>query len=238
MSQKKTGILLSYIIVGVNILAGLLFSPFMLKCIGDSQYGLYSVSVSLISLISLLDLGLGQTLVRYISKARVLNKPDEEAKLNGLFLTLYSAIAVLSALMGVALLFVYPLISKKAMTVEEIRLFRIIFPILLSNTVVSFPLCVFSATITAHEDFIFLKSVNLIMIVLKYLALIFLLIKGNKLVAVTVAIVIVSIGMQLIYVVYCVEKLRIKFSFCGWDRKILREIFWFSFFIFLNSYRF
>ena len=234
MDQKKTGVLLSYIIMGVNILAGLFFSPFMLQRIGDSQYGLYSVSVSLISFIALLDFGLGQTLVRYISKARVLNRSDEEAKLNGLFLALYSGIAVLATLIGVVLLFVYPLISKNAMTSEELSLFRTVFPILMINTIISFPLCVFTATITAYERFVFLKSINLIMIVVKYLTLILLLIKGKKLIAVTVTIVAVSVGMQLIYAIYCIRKQKVRFQFGGWDRKLMKEISWFSFFIFLN----
>lgn len=234
MSQKKTGVLLSYVIMGVNTVAGLLFTPFMLRCIGDSQYGIYSVSTSLISFITLLDLGLGQTLVRYISKARALDQHDEEAKLNGLFLTLYSVIAVFAALAGAVLIFVYPLISEKAMTAEELELFGIVFPILMINTVLSFPLCVFTATITAYEKFIFLKAVNLTTIVLRYLTLILLLINGKKIVAVTITIAATSIAMQVICALYCVGKLKIRFRFGGWDRKLMKEIFWFSFFIFLN----
>ena len=139
MNQKKTGILFSYLIMVFNIAAGLLYTPFMLQKIGDSQYGIYSLSVSLSSFISLLDLGLGQTLVRYISKARALDNKEEEARLNGFFLMLYSIIAVVAIIMGALILWIYPVISNKSMNGDEILLFRVVFFILLINTVFSSP---------------------------------------------------------------------------------------------------
>ena len=50
--------------MGLRVLIGLVYTPFMLMKVGDSQYGVYSLSLSLISFISLLDLGFGQTMVR------------------------------------------------------------------------------------------------------------------------------------------------------------------------------
>lgn len=234
MNQKKAGILITYVTMAVNIVVGLVYSPFMLRMIGDSQYGVYSLSSSLISFIALLDLGLGQTLVRYISKARALDDREQEAELNGFFIKLYSIIAAAALIIGVAITFVYPLVCKKSMTAEEIQLFRTVFAILLVNAVFSFPMCVFSSTINAYERFFFLKLVNLITVVVKYSIMVLLLWAGYKTVAITIVVALSSIIMQCVYAVYCRKKIRISFSFKGMDRGFTREIFWFSFYIFLN----
>lgn len=234
MNQKKAGILTTYVTMAVNIVVGLAYSPFMLRMIGDSQYGVYSLSSSLVSLIALLDLGLGQTIVRYISKARALNDSEQEARLNGFFIKLYSIIAASALIIGVAITFLYPLLCKKSMTAAEIELFRKVFAILLVNTVFSFPMCVFSSTINAYERFFFLKLVNLITVVVKYSIMVLLLRAGYKTVAITIVAALSSIIMQCVYAVYCRKKIRIKFSFKAMDRDFTREIFWFSFYIFLN----
>ena len=81
MNQKKTGIVISYITLAVSTIIGFVFSPFLLKMIGDSQYGIYSLAKSLISFIAILDLGLGQTIVRYVAKAKALEDEEQEAKM-------------------------------------------------------------------------------------------------------------------------------------------------------------
>ena len=86
MSQRKIGVIISYLILAFNLVIGLVFTPFMISKLGDGQYGIYSLAKSLISFVTLLDLGFGQTLVRYISKARATGNQNEEHKLNGLFL--------------------------------------------------------------------------------------------------------------------------------------------------------
>jgi O-antigen/teichoic acid export membrane protein len=234
MNQKKIGIILTYCIMVFNIIIGLFYTPFMLSKLGDGEYGIYSMSSSLISFITLLDLGLGQTLVRYISKARAFNNKDEEARLNGLFLTMYSVIAIISIFIGIFIVTLYPSLCSKTMTSQEIYLFRIVFSILLVNAVVSFPLCVFSSTINAYERFFFLKAINFLALLCKYMGLILLLLLGYKVVAITIVTVLSSIIMQIAYVIYCTKKIKINFSFGGYDKKFIREIFWFSFFIFLN----
>lgn len=234
MNQKKAGILITYITMAVNIVVGLVYSPFMLRMVGDSQYGVYSLSSSLISFIALLDLGLGQTLVRYISKARALGDSEQEAQLNGLFLKLYSAIAAVAVVIGIAITVVYPHVCKKSMTAEEIQLFRTVFAILLVNAVFSFPMCVFSSTINAYERFFYLKLVNLITVVLKYSIMVLLLKAGYKTVAITIVVALSSILMQCAYAVYCRKKIKISFSFGNMQKDLAREIFWFSFYIFLN----
>ena len=234
MNQRKIGIIISYLTLAFNILIGLVYTPFMITKLGDGQYGIFSLANSLISFVTLLDLGFGQTLVRYISKARVIGDIEEEHRLNGFFLKMYMVIALIAWVIGAGIVILYPQLAANAFVEEEIRLFRIVFLILLVNVSISFPMSVFSATLNAYEEFFLLKLANFIMTVFKYLVMFLLLLVGYKLVAITVVVLVSSLVTQCFYAVYSVRKIGIKFEFSRMKTNLTREILHFSFFIFLN----
>lgn len=234
MSQRKTGVLISYITLVLNAFIGLLYTRFMIDKLGDGLYGIYSIVNSLITFVTLLDLGFGQTLVRYIVQSKVLGDKDEEHRLNGFFLKLYTFISFVAFTIGVCIVNVYPMIASNKFSPNEIYLFKITFSILLANVVISFPISVFSATLNAYEEFFALKLSNLIMTIIKYLAMFLLLEVGYKLVGITLVAFACSIGVQIFYVFYAIKKINIKFSFDNIQTDLKNEIFHFSFYIFLN----
>ena len=234
MNQRKSGVIISYLILAFNTLVGLVYTPFMISKLGDGQYGIYSLANSLILFVTLLDLGFGQTLVRYISGARATGDLEEEHRLNGFFLRLYLVIAVVALIIGMGIVILYPKLAVKTFSGEEIRQFRIVFAILLVNVSISFPMSVFSATLNAYEEFFVLKLINFVMDILKYLVMVLLLAYGYKLVAIAVVVLISSLIMQCIYVIYAVKKIGIQFNFSKIETNLTNEILHFSFFIFLN----
>ena len=67
VNQLKAGAILSYIGLAINIIAGLLFTPWMINTIGKADYGLYTLALSVISLF-VFDFGIGQAVTRFIAK--------------------------------------------------------------------------------------------------------------------------------------------------------------------------
>lgn len=65
--QITFGAILSYLSILINVLVGLLFTPWLIAQLGDSQYGLYTLSNSLITLF-LFDFGLSTATSRFVSK--------------------------------------------------------------------------------------------------------------------------------------------------------------------------
>jgi len=49
MNQRKYGAVLSYMSLFVNNIIGLLFIPFMLRMLGQAEYGLYSLVGSFVA---------------------------------------------------------------------------------------------------------------------------------------------------------------------------------------------
>lgn len=234
MNQRKMGVILSYLTLGFNILIGLVYTPFMISCLGDSQYGIFSLANSLISFVTLLDLGFGQTLVRYISKEKAIGNKEEEHRLNGLFIKIYTLIAIVAMVVGICIIVIYPQLASRTFTKEEVHLFQIVFIILLVNVTVSFPMSVFSATLNAYEEFFALKLANFMMSVCKYSMMFLLLFLGRKLIAIAITTVIASLCMQLFYMIYAIKKTKIKFAFSKVDTDLTKDVMKFSFYIFLN----
>lgn len=234
MNQRKIGIIISYLNLAFNIIIGLIYTPFMIYKLGDGVYGIYSISNSLISLVTLLDLGFGQTLVRYITQAKVEGNTKEEHKLNGFFLKLYLCISIIAIIIGLIIVLVYPKIAANTFTTDEVHLFRIVFLILLGNVVISFPLSVFSATLNSYEQFFLLKFSSFVMNIIKYALMFMLLFFGYQLIAITFISFICSICLQFFYVFSSIHKIGIRFDFSKIETNLTSEIKRFSFFIFLN----
>ena len=67
-SQLKAGAIISYIQMGLSVIVGLLFTPVMIRTLGQSEYGLYNTVASTISMLSILRLGFDNSYIRYFAK--------------------------------------------------------------------------------------------------------------------------------------------------------------------------
>lgn len=74
VSQLKAGAFLNYVVILLNLAVGLLYTPYMLRMMGQSEYGLYSLVASVISYLTVLDLGMGNATIRYTAKFRAEGK--------------------------------------------------------------------------------------------------------------------------------------------------------------------
>ena len=59
--QLKLGVALSYLSTGINIVVQLVYTPLMLRLLGQSEYGLYTLVASIVSYLSLFSLSFTAT---------------------------------------------------------------------------------------------------------------------------------------------------------------------------------
>ena len=64
--QIALGAIMSYISIGINIVTGLVFTPWMIHSIGKENYGLFTLALSVISLF-VFDFGLSSAITRFLS---------------------------------------------------------------------------------------------------------------------------------------------------------------------------
>lgn len=234
VNQLKAGAALNYVILGLNAITGLLYTPYMLRMLGQSEYGIYSLAASIIAYLSMLDFGFGNAVIRYTAKYRAEGKTEEQYELFGMFTKLYCAIGLLTMIAGFVLYFFLDSMFGNTLTATELSRTKIIVLLLVLNLAFSFPLSIYGAIITAYENFVFLRIIQIVRIFLNLVVMVTLLYFGYKAVAMVVVNTIFNFLALGINVFYCKKKLlvRIKFAPIKWD--VLREIAIYSFWIFLN----
>ncbi len=234
-NERKIGVLLSYLVIGFNMIVGVLYTPFMIRMLGKSEYGLYSIIHSVMLYLTVMDMGFGNAIIIYT--ARYINQKDKEKqdKLHGMFFIIYCIIGIMAALIGFWLYKNVNLLFGKSMTTDELVKAREMMAILTVNLVITFPLSIFGNILVAHEKFIISKLIKIIQIILQPLIMIPLLLMGYKAVTMVIVLTIINILCLGLNAIICLKKVKVKLKFKGFDRCLLKEIFAYSFFIFLNQ---
>ena len=218
-NQIKIGAILSYAIIVVNMLVGILYTPILTAKLGQSEYGLYSLVTSVISYLTILDFGFGNAIIIYTTRYKVSNQKEKEEKLHGMFLIIYTVIGVIAGIIGAILWLNVDKLFGNSMNYEELQKAKVLMGILTLNLTITFPLSIFSSIITAYEKFIFSKVLNLIRIILNPIVMLVLLNFGYKSIALVVLNTTFNIGTLVINYIYCKKNLNIKLKFGKLDTK-------------------
>ena len=150
-----------------------------------------------------------------------------------MFIVIYTIIGILAGIIGIILYLNIGSLFGAKFTLDELNKAKIMMGILTFNLVITFPLSIFGNILTAYEEFVFSKLVNIVRQLLNPIIMLPLLYIGYKSIAMTVVTTILNILCLLANMIFCFKKLKIKIKFNGFDKRILKEIFGYSFFIFL-----
>lgn len=235
MNQIKAGAVLNYVIIGLNTLVGLAYTPYMLRCLGQNEYGLYSLVASIIAYLTILDFGFGNAIVRYTAKFRAQGKKKEQWEMFGMFLIVYSFIGLIAIGGGLALYFNMDALFDRTMTDSDLSQAKIMMLLLTFNLAFTFPLSIFGSIITAYENFVFQRLVNIFRIIFSTGVLVLVLAIGFKAVALVVVQTAFNLLTLLINLIYCKKRLKIKVVFGKFNWPFIKEISVYSFWIFLNA---
>ena len=237
VNQLKAGVVLNYVVIFLNTAVGLLYTPYMLRMMGQSEYGLYSLVASVIAYLTVLDLGFGNAIVRYTAKFRAEKKTEEQYEMFGMFFLLYLVIGIIAFGIGLGLYFNVDTLFGNTMTAVELGRARIMMLLLVANLAFTFPMSIWGSVIQAYEDFVFQKSLNIIRIILNTAVMICLLHFGYKAVAMVVVQTIFNVLTLVVNFIYCRRKLNIHiyFRFKHFHWGFLKEVAIYSFWIFLNA---
>lgn len=235
INQLKAGAFLSYISIGLNNIVGLLYTPYMLRMLGQNEYGLYSLVASVVAYLTVLDLGFANAIVRYTAKFRTEGKEGEQYEMFGMFLVLYSCIGIVAFILGMGIYFNVDYLFDTSMTREDLSKVRTMMLLMCFNLAFTFPMSIWGAIITAYENFVFQKLVNIARIVLNPLAMIVLLNMGYKAIAMVVVITLFNMATLSVNAWYCFHRIKIKVRFKKFRWRFLKEISLYSLWIFLDS---
>ena len=211
--QLKIGSLLSYAQMFLGVIISVIYTPVMLKLLGQSEYGLYNTVSSAISILSLLSLGFNSGYIRYYAKYKNENDTESIWKLNGLFLIIFSIIGIIALTCGTFLSFHLDIVFSEGLTAAEYKIAKVLMLLLTFNLAISFPASVFSHIISANEKYVLLKVVSIIKTVVSPLVTLPLLLMGFRSIAMVAVTLALSVTSDSIYMYYVFKKLHYKFVF-------------------------
>lgn len=234
INQLKAGAILTYVSMGVGFLINLFYTPIMIRVLGQSEYGLYNLASSVIAYLGVLNFGLGSTYIRYYSKYKAKEDNKGIAKLNGMFLIIFSVIACIALFSGVILSLNSGFIFGDKLTPSELETASILLIILTLNLAFSFPSIVFTSYIRANERFVFQKLISLIRTVTSPFLVLPVLYLGYGSIGMAIIITSLNLLADIIYMIYSLRRLSMEISFREFDIKLMKEMTVFSSFIFIN----
>ena len=133
ISEVKIGAILSYILVALNAIYGLVITPFILGKLGPGEYGVYKSIASLSAAFIVLDIGLGGTVQRYLATFLARKEHKKIAPFVSMAFAEGAILVIILSAIGAICYFNIPSIYKAGMSVEEIQLAQHLFLVLIAN---------------------------------------------------------------------------------------------------------
>ena len=138
INQVRAGAIVSYITIFFNILSGFIYTPWLIRQLGQSNYALYTLETSIMTYF-VLDFGMGAAITRFIARYRANGEEHKVKQLLGVTTKLY---LILDGVILVALFVFYFLIDNiyVNLTVDEIAKLKVVFCIAGTMSLLSFHL--------------------------------------------------------------------------------------------------
>jgi len=226
-NQIKIGAILSYASVALNLLSGLLYTPWMVQQIGKSDYGLYTLVNSLITLF-LVDFGLSAAASRYIAKYVAEGNSKKANEFTGMIYKLYLLIDAVILIAFVIVFFNIEQIYVK-LTPSELEKFKVVYIIAAGYALFNFPFVTLNGILTAYEKFIELKLAEIFHRVFTVVFTIAALLAGLGLYALVTVSALSGLATILLKFIIIWKKTPIRPNLKVSDKKVYASIFSFSF---------
>ena len=234
INQLKAGVILTYLSQAIHVLSSMIYTPIMLRLLGQSEYGLYQLVSSVVSYLGLLNLGFGAGYIRFYSKYKAENDEIKIRRLNGMYLIVFSVLGLLSLVCGGIMTFNTPAIFGNGLSAEELSKAKVLMAMMIISLPITLLDSVFACYLTAKERFLFQKGMACIKGVISPFVTLPLLMMGYGSVGMVAVSLGITIASFLTDVWFATKKLSMKFDFKGFDFRLLKQIWVFTFFIFIN----
>lgn len=232
MSQLKKGAMLSYVSIILTNFVGIVLTPFIVRHLGDSEYGLYTLIGSLLSYISVLDFGLNNTIVRFVAKYRATNDREGEENFLATTMIIYSVISTAIVIIGTVLYFNLDSVFDK-LTPQEMGKAKIMFVILIFNLALTLPGGSFNAICSAYERFVYPRALNIVRYIVRSLLVIAILTMGGDSISMVILDTVVNLTIIGLNCYYVLRHLKVKFKLHSFQTVLVKKIFSYSVWIFI-----
>lgn len=222
MSQRASGVALSYLLILVRLVVTLLFTPFLVSSLGVEGYGLYALVGALAAYLYILDFGMNDSVIRFFVGHA--DQPIERDRFLAGMLGLYVVIGALVLLATYALTIMVEPVFGAHNTPEQLSMLRDMILITGVGAAVLVALNPISALLSALESFVFLRSMEIVATILSTLVMVVVLHAGGGAVHV-VAVAAGSMALQaVIRLGYAIFLMHIRVRLALPEPAVIRRV--------------
>lgn len=225
MNARSKGIALSYIYTVMNTVIGLFMSAYIIRIIGQTEYGIYQSMTAFASYLGLVECGTATIMARNVSMCKI--EHNENDKLIRNISTIWTTAIVQSILMlVVAIVFYFSIgiIYQTSMTISQIEYSKILFTFVIVKIITSFCTQALNGILLGFEHYSVSTLVSIVYLTVRTGVLIVLLIYKPYAIVLVIIDAILAVFMLLYTVLYCKIQFNVSLSFKYFDAKVFREV--------------
>ncbi len=235
MDQKKSGVIIQYINILLDFAIALFFTPFLLRSLGDAEFGLYRIVQSFSGQLSILSFGIATLVARNIVRYDTLGQKKEKENFLAMAAITTALLSFLVLLVGLILSFSLDSLFDKSLSLQELNLAKKLYWVLIINIAVTVITDMASGMLIGHEKFFIRNGLNTFKHILRVSILIVLLKLNFGALSIVCTDLCISITIMVFEFIYGFVKLKEKVHFYYLDKAELKVSLTFSFAIFLQA---
>lgn len=232
--NRRVGAILSYILMIAEVLSTFLLTPYIISTLGDAEYGVYKLSASIVAYLLLLDLGIGNSVVKFVSKYRTEGDEVQCRKFLGITTIYYITIALICLVVGAVCIIIYPTAFATGLSKSEISIGQKLLFITTANAAITLGVTGFKNTISAYERFDISRGISIVSTILRVCLTLPVLKLGLGSVGIVSVNLILTIVTSVFFVCFVLFKLNLQPIFKSYNKEFLKEVITYSSFILLQ----
>lgn len=233
-SVKKAAIL-SYIKLGITNIGGLIVTPYIIKMLGNEEYGLYVLIGAFVGYLSILDLGLNNAIVRYVAQYQAEKNKLAEENFLAISIIIYLGIGLLLVVLGSVFYFNIENLFGSTLNFEQLEKAKWMMLILIVNIGFTLPGGAFTGICTGYEAFIFPRWLSIIKYILRVFLVVVILNFGARALGIVILDTILNFAVILTTIWFVFYKLKVTIRLHQFKWMFIEDIFGYSFWIFLYA---
>lgn len=224
MKNRSIGVALSYTNTILSMICGLFLSSFLLKQVGDTDYGIYQTMASFANYLVLLEFGTGTVLARNLSAARARGETKQYIEKNiSTVWTITAALSVVILAVSVAFYFAIPAVYANTLDGEQIALGKNIFIFIVIFLLSSFVSQTLNGVALAHEQYTFSSITSIVKLISRTIVLAALVGHFKAVVIISAVDAAIGVAIAVFSYFYCRKAFQVKINFRSFDKLILQS---------------
>jgi O-antigen/teichoic acid export membrane protein len=233
LSQLKKGAFYSYLNLILTNIGGILVTPYIIRSLGNSEYGLYTLIGAFVGYLSILDLGLNNAIIRYVAQYKSQNDKKGQENFLATSLIIYAVIGVIIGCSGLVMYFNVENLFGNSLSIKELEKAKIMLLILVGNIAITLPGGAFIGICNGHEHFIFPRVLSIFKYVLRTILIIVILLNGADAIGIVILDTLMNLLFILAAIYYVFKVLKVKIKLHQFELPFIKEIFGYSIWIFV-----